>query len=224
MNSLFIFDLDGTLYSFDKGESKSFGSSKFYADIKQKTFTFFSERLGFPRDLAELEFNRIKEKYNKEVSLGVEREYGINRYEYFANTWNLNPKNYFDRNPNIRKLFEGLSGKIAILTGAPKVWAAEALQYLDVYDIIQNSLFTGEPDVRKPDPEAFAQIARLNSISPLECVSIGDQESTDIIPAKKLGMKTIIVGKPSEYADFQISKIRELYKILEKLENEKNNN
>ncbi len=47
------------------------------------------------------------------------------------------------------------------------------------------------------------------------CISVGDQEETDIIPAKLLGMKTIFIGeKKSNISDYTIRDIFELEEFV----------
>jgi putative hydrolase of the HAD superfamily len=221
---LIIFDLDGTLYSFDKGKSNGFTSSQFYSDIRKNAFAFFSRKLSLTLEEAEKEFNQIKQKYNGEISLGVEKEYGITRYEYFDSVWNLKPEDYIEKNPNLKRLFSRLNAQVAVLTAAPRVWATVALNYLELNPYVGNSLFTGEPSIRKPNSEAFQQVLDYFNVKPEEALSIGDQEQTDIIPAKMLGMKTIIVGSESKYTDYSIKRLDDLLEIMEPIQNGKNNN
>ncbi len=210
-NRIFIFDLDGTLYQFD---SKGFLDSKFYSDIRKRAYKFLSERLNVSEERAKETYNCIKAKYNGEVSIGTEKEFGINRYDYFNFVWNLEPSDYITKNPLIREIFSKLEGKIAILTGAPKIWARKTLEYLKVYDIVANTLFTGEPDIRKPNPLAFQQVLDYFRVLPEQAISIGDQESTDIIPARKLRIKTILLGSDCKSADFCINKLEEIVPLI----------
>jgi FMN phosphatase YigB (HAD superfamily) len=210
----FIFDMDGTLYKFDKGRSENFKSSAFYAEIKRNAFVFLAERLGVTLDAAEKEYERIRQKYNGELSLGVEKEHGISRYEYFENTWDLIPGDFICSNYTPAMVFMDLKGRAAVLTSAPRVWAVNALKYLKVYNSVKNALFTGEPDIRKPNPEAFMQIADFFGVPPQRIYSVGDQEKTDIIPAKSLGMKTILIGGKSEIADICLPSMEDFLKML----------
>lgn len=67
---------------------------------------------------------------------------------------------------------------------------------------------------RKPDRLLFEKaIARFN-INPSLSWMIGDKER-DLIPARKLGIKTILLGeKPCEAADFQINQLNELAELI----------
>jgi FMN phosphatase YigB (HAD superfamily) len=48
-------------------------------------------------------------------------------------------------------------------------------------------------DITKPDPRYLEQIARACGVDPRECVMVGDRIDNDIIPARQLGMKAILV-------------------------------
>ena len=65
----------------------------------------------------------------------------------------------------------------------------------------------------KPNKEFF-DLARENDNYD-ECVMIGDSLSSDINPAKALGMKTIYISKDNENTDSTINDIRKLKDILQ---------
>ncbi|MBW3020053.1 HAD family hydrolase [Candidatus Woesearchaeota archaeon] len=213
----FIFDLDGTLYNFDGESNRGFTSSKFYQKIKQNTTEFINEFIKkgiIPKDET---FDTIKEKSNGEFSLYFENEFGFDRYYFFEKIWNLEPKDFIRKNPIIKEIFEKLKGRVFILTAAPRIWAESVLKYLEVYDIVKNNIISGEPDIRKPNPLVFQGIINSVDGNAKDFISIGDQEYSDILPAKKLGMKTIIVGQKSKDADYEIENIDEIIYLLEKL-------
>lgn len=47
--------------------------------------------------------------------------------------------------------------------------------------------------ITKPDPRYLGQIAQACGVDPGECIMVGDRIDNDIIPAKQLGMKTVLV-------------------------------
>jgi FMN phosphatase YigB (HAD superfamily) len=213
----FIFDMDGTLYRFDKGQGQTFTSSQFYTDLRSNAYSFFMERRGLSRGEAIAEYERIKEKYDGEVSLGVESEYGIDRYEYFDNTWNLNPEGYIEKDTDLHEMFEQLQGRIALLTAAPRVWALNVLSYLDIEQLFDGRLYTGEPDERKPSPVVFQRIADEFGVSTRDVFSVGDQEYSDIVPANSIGMKTILIGSSENtVADYQADDVKTAIILLRK--------
>lgn len=204
----FIFDLDGTLYRFKGGTT--FATSNFYTDIKQNIFRFLIRELSIPSDQAQELYDRLKRQYKGDISIGVEKEFGIDRARYFAETWNVSPEKYIEPSDSVRALFSALSGRCAILTGAPRVWAEAALRFLNVYEFVEDSLFTGEPDIRKPSVEAFRRVGEFLDVTFDSIYSVGDQEESDILTAKSLGMRAIRVGSSETSADAHIHTLIDL--------------
>ena len=76
----------------------------------------------------------------------------------------------------------------------------------------------------KPDKAIFGKALELAECNAGESIMIGDRLDNDIIPAKNIGMKTVWIknglakyqdAKLGEnYADYQISSLRELLKVL----------
>ncbi|OGL95808.1 hypothetical protein A2348_00255 [Candidatus Uhrbacteria bacterium RIFOXYB12_FULL_58_10] len=204
--SKFIFDLDGTLYRY-KGAS-TFATSEFHVDIKRNIFAFFKRELNVTAEKAQETYDRLKRDYHGHISLAVEKEFGMDRAAYFAATWNVSPEKYIEPNDDARVVLAMLVGRCAVLTEAPRVWAEAALRYLNVYESVKDTLFTGEPDVRKPSVEAFRQVAAALG-GPLDAIySVGDQEESDIVLARAAGMRTIRVGTEETSADFQVGNVR----------------
>ena len=50
-----------------------------------------------------------------------------------------------------------------------------------------------EFDITKPDPRYLERIALACGVAPGECVMVGDRIDNDIIPARQLGMKAVLV-------------------------------
>ena len=66
----------------------------------------------------------------------------------------------------------------------------------------------------KPDPDPFLKALELARVSPDEAIYIGDKEETDILGAKAVGMKTIMVWGKSPEADLSIPTIYDLEKYF----------
>lgn len=215
MKQLIILDLDGTLYNFDNSDSINFTSSRFYSELKKRVYTFLSRKLRISEDTSREIYESVRTEFNGEVSLGFESKFGIDRFEFFRETWNLDPSQFIQKT-NRLPLIRSLNGTTAFLTSAPRVWASEVLKYLNL-ESYQDKLFTGEPNLRKPNPLVFRQICNSFGFSPLEAISVGDQLVTDIIPAKSIGMKTILVRGNSAEADYCINSVDELPKLLRRI-------
>ncbi|MCW1309767.1 MAG: HAD-IA family hydrolase [Candidatus Nanoarchaeia archaeon] len=193
---LFIFDLDGTLYSFKEG---SFEQSDFAKEIRDRSVDFIASKLGTTKQEAERIREYINSRYGGEISIGVEKEFDIPRDEYFNYVWDIDARKYLSKDEKLVDLLRRIPGKKVILTTAPKIWAERALKALGV-DGLFDDIFTGEPDVRKPNPEAFRQILEKYRCKPKDAVMIGDSPKEDIIPARKLGIETILIRETGIYA------------------------
>lgn len=198
-----IFDMDGTLYSFDEKAETHFSSSQFGKKIKANCLKFFEEKLVLSPKNALSKYRDLDVRYSGEISLALEKEFGIDRSEYFDCTWNLAAESFIVPNQHLFKKLQEVTVQKGVLTAAPKVWAEKALHFLGVRELFGTALFTGDPDVRKPNPAAFLQLAEFWGLEPTQMLSIGDQEATDILPAKSLGMRTVRIAKQTtSSADF----------------------
>ncbi len=210
-----VFDLDGTLYSFDDRNESHFPSSRFGQQIQANCRKFFQDRFGLNELEAQACYLDFNERYQGEVSLGLERERGVPRSEYFAVTWNLQPQDFLVANQELKQTLSLLSVKTGILSAAPRIWVDRVLQFLAINQFFAEAIFTGDPDIRKPDPRSFQQLVDFWQLAPQKIVSIGDQEKTDILPAKSLGMLTVRIGRDLETkADFQAGDVIQAIALL----------
>lgn len=208
-----IFDMDGTLYQFPNGTT--FSSSPLGEAVKENVTSFIAEEFKLQDDEARLKYRELQMQYDGEMSLGLEQEFGIDRMSFFEETWGIDPENVIVPEPNLKDELAQLSIRCALLTSAPRVWATRVLGYIDVINIFDDLIFTGEPDIRKPNPEAFRAIAKILGLDANQIVSIGDQEYSDIIPAKEVGMRTVRIGKDVQTdADFIAPNVRSALAIL----------
>lgn len=207
-NPKFILDLDGTLYRFEPEAGGRFAETAFCRDLVARTERFVAERLGLPEAEAIQELDRLRSECPESLSLVLEREYGIDRFEFFAATWDCPPEAYLERpEPALAPALAEVAGDAVVLTAAPRVWAERALAYLGATDLFAERMITGEPDVRKPDPAVFEQALELLAAGPEQSVSIGDQNHTDIRPAKQLGMTTVRIGPEIGDADYRADSV-----------------
>jgi len=214
-----ILDMDGTIYQFNGG---SFRESGIYTYIRKNSIDFISNKLDKNILEAENIFENILETHGSTLglSVGLEREFGLNRFEYFDFAWNLNAGEFVAANLEIKPLLFRLQQEydLVLLSDAPRVWVNNVLEYFDIRTFFGNNIFSGEGDIRKEYDNAFQNLINKVGVAPTCCISVGDQEKTDISPAKKLGMKTVFVGKDdSSVADFSISCLNELELKLKEL-------
>jgi len=68
----------------------------------------------------------------------------------------------------------------------------------------------------KPKKECFLEIIKVSNIPPNEILYIGDREKVDIIPAKNVGIKTVLLTNDDKQtiADAKINSIGEIVTLL----------
>ena len=82
------------------------------------------------------------------------------------------------------------------MTSAPRVWAKNVLAFLGVTDCFE-AIYTGDQFQTKED--VFKMLA--GRYNPSQMLSVGDQEETDIIPARKYGISGFQVKNPQDLED-----------------------
>lgn len=209
-----IFDMDGTLYRFKNGGT--FTTSGLGAQVKSNVMDFIGTSLSLGRDDAEKVYRDIRTSYDENISLGLEYEYGIDRYDYFNSTWDIDPEPIIDFDPRITKTLRNLSTRAVLLTSAPQVWSKKVLRQMNVEDAFEE-IYTGEADIRKPNPAIFSTIAINLGMKSGGIVSIGDQEWSDIVPAKSIGMRTVLIAEKTTESSADIT-VPSLMDGIEKME------
>lgn len=211
----FIFDLDGTLYKFDKELSPSFKESQFRKDLKNRVLSFISNTTGFDEKKSLIEYENLKLDFNGDFSLALNSKYGVPKEEYTSVVWKMDPQNYIKKNTNLRNELQKLKGRIALVTGSPKIWAIPTLKYLNLLDLFEPSIFTYDFSIKKPDPNIFLHVTKHLNAKIEDTIAIGDNLNTDILPAKKVGLKTLFIGEDRmAVADFQAKDINQALKKL----------
>jgi HAD superfamily hydrolase (TIGR01509 family) len=96
----------------------------------------------------------------------------------------------------------------AILTEAPHF----LFSHLNLEKYFQ--IFTPkETKFSKPDERAFLTVLNFFKVKPKETLMIGDEIERDLIPAKKLGMETILIDRENKIKDAQFKKISSLEEL-----------
>jgi FMN phosphatase YigB (HAD superfamily) len=194
-----IFDLDGTLYPFPDGGT--FTQIPFGQTISRNVTDFIQREFDLTREQAERRREELHEQFNGEMSLGLESAFGIDRMRFFAETWDLQPEEFVLVPDGIRRKLGELSVPLVLLSAAPRVWVDRVLAHMQIAEVFEGRVITGEPDIRKPSEKVFRLAAEMANVPVETIVSIGDQEYTDIIPAKSIGMMALRIGSNETSAD-----------------------
>lgn len=216
--SWLVFDLDGTLYQFRGG---SYRNSELKKIVMKNAIDFISNKVGVSPQDARAILKQILIDYHEDISVAVEEKYNISRHDYFQTVWNIPAIGLVVYNRQTEKIINRLAKdfNLILVSDAPQVWVESVLAVLKIKKVFADRIFFGEGNIRKNLDNAFPFILEKFKINPSQCVVIGDQESTDIVPAKKLGLKTVLINQTdlATEADYKISDLSELPDILKSL-------
>lgn len=210
-DKLIIFDLDGTLYKMKGG---SFVNSKLHQKILKNAIRYIKIKLKISKHEAENILKEIVHEYGENISIALEKKYRLNRYEYFNYVWNINPKSYINKSNDLENILIRLNKdyEFLLMSDSPKIWIVNVLKMLGIETFFKGKILSGEGNKRKIFGNRYDDILNKHNIVSADVIVVGDQETTDIAPAKKIGLKTIFINqsKKSKLADVNIKSINNI--------------
>ncbi|MFH1182393.1 MAG: TIGR02253 family HAD-type hydrolase [Candidatus Woesearchaeota archaeon] len=219
-----IFDLDNTLIDFMKMKK---------AAVNAAVDAMISAGIKMPKEEATkalyelydkygIEYQQIFQKFLQKTNRKVDYKIlaaGIVAYRKVQPSF-LEP--YGSAVPTLLRLREqGL--KLAIVSDAPRLKAWLRLVEMKLQDFFDVVVCHEDTNQYKPSSLPFLKALKKLKFLPEECIMVGDWPERDIRGAKQLGMKTVFAkyGAVREVADsgadFEISNISELLKVVEKV-------
>ena len=148
----------------------------------------------------------------------VLEEAGIDGKEFFNNVYSkLDFSKIIKKDSLVVNLIVELKKKylVGILSNGGRESVVKKLRAVGLEEKIFNPfLTTYEMKSLKPDPAPFLKALEMAGASPEESVYIGDSVETDIMGAKAVGIKTILVWSKSPEADLSIPTIYKLADIF----------
>lgn len=201
-----LWDVDGTFYKYDPLLQKV---------IRQKIYEFVANGLGIPLKEARERYEKIYEKIGSATATSI--ELGLRRNSILEAIDSVDKSEYIKKDSRLLNMLEKtLKGYThLIVTNDSRKGTFRTLEILDIPLNIFYRIITADDVINaKPNPEAFLKAIEITNSRPEECVSIGDRDKVDIIPAKRLGMKTIFVWGKSDIADYSFDTVYDVPKIL----------
>lgn len=189
-----IFDMDGTIYQLD-GDNNGFKNSSLHKLMTKNTINFFSEKESISIQDAQKLFDKLNEDHSF-PSVYASEKYDITRKDFFDIVWNIDPNQIvcnFEVAVSVIQELAKRNTELILLSQAPKVWQKSVFQFLKINDLF-TEIYTGEDYLHKI--EMFPKISKTRH--PHTILSVGDQLETDILPAKKLGFRTLHVTSPND--------------------------
>jgi putative hydrolase of the HAD superfamily len=210
-----LFDLDETLYPRGAG---------IMGQIRILILEYVSLRLGLP----EPEADALRQAYLREYGTtmrGLQLNHQIDADDYLEYVHRIRLDRYLEANPALDAALAGLPQQKVIFTNASREHAEAVLEILGV-----GHHFDRIVDVRdmafesKPQPSAYRRICQMLARLPEECLLVEDNVR-NLLPAKELGMVTVLVGQDGAEAgdgvDYVISRIEEIGRVLAQMDHGK---
>lgn len=102
--------------------------------------------------------------------------------------------------PDVRDTLSKLKEKytIAILSNGNKSSQRRKMETIDIYDLLDYSLISGECEFKKPQKEIFDLVLNDLKINAFEAIYIGDTYKIDILGSRNAGIKPIYIDRKNE--------------------------
>jgi len=199
---LIIFDFSGTLAYFKKVDYKKFFSGLTSLGLEIKTEEqknlfgeSFRKNLGYSRNWPD-----FSQKILNSFSIKAEKKTIKKIAEFFRRK--LKIQAYSDAKEII-----DLPLKKAILSANAKFLIKE------IFPRGFKIFGPAETKFLKPDPRAYLFVLKKLKVKPEEIVMVGDEADRDLVIARELGMKTILIDRENKIKNYSGIKIRSLKKL-----------
>jgi len=208
-----LFDLDNTLIDRQKGLSnylydkfKQLSKDKDIINQMVNDVLLWDDNGNNPRLDT---FTKLVNKYHEIVTFTPEE---IDKE--WRNLSGINTVVYEDSKETLKYL--KTKYKIGILTNGKPTTQLRKLEALNVDDILDFRLISGDYICDKPDIRIFKYAVKQLRVKPKECIYVGDNYNIDVIGSRNAGLKPIYISRFSkEYNDVTtIYEIKELKDIL----------
>jgi putative hydrolase of the HAD superfamily len=208
---VWIFDLDNTLHD---------ATPYIFPHINRSMTEYVRRELGLGEDEADALRRHYWQRYGATLS-GLMRHHGTQPEHFLWHTHQFPelPQMVL-REPRLRPMLKRLPGRKLLYSNAPRRYVHEVLRLLRVEDMFEG-IFAIEHARFRPKPEmaGFMRMLKAHRLRPAQCVMVEDS-AENLRTAKRLGMKTVLVGggsrKPA-YVDVMIGSVLELPRALPRL-------
>lgn len=201
----YIFDLDNTLYSPEKGVLDA---------IDERINLYMKNELNLENVDNLRRFYR--DTYGTTL-LGLMKHYKAKPLEYLSFVHDINYDDFLQKDKRLYSTIDELDGKKIIFTNASYFHAAKVLEKLGVTDLF-DKIFSIEEyiDFPKPFDNAYLKVISELNINSTNDVVYFEDSSKNLLSSKKFGFKTALVWGKAEEFDFSFENIYEVASLKEK--------
>lgn len=211
MKKTWVFDLDNTLHN---------ASAHVFPHINRSMTAYLQQHLQLDERAASELRVHYWHRYGATLS-GLMRHHGTDPRHFLWHTHQF-PELHKQvlREPRLRHVLQKLPGRKLLYSNAPQHYARAVLELLRVDDLFDDVFAIEQARFRpKPQLAGFLRLLQKHRLNPARCVMVEDS-AENLRTAKRLGMKTVLVGgtvrKPA-YVDVKIRNVLELPRAMSRL-------
>ncbi len=161
--------------------------------------------------LIENSFEKLLKKYGLKVSNEEKEDFSRTYIELHVQYMELFP----DAIETLDLLRENFVGHIGIISDIVDDLIYGVIRKFSLQKYFDSVTTSEEVGVGKPNPMIFKVALKKAGANPESCIYIGNSPRHDVYGAKRVGMKSILVGKAnSELADFKIQNLKDVLPII----------
>lgn len=186
---VWIFDLDNTLYP---------SSCNLFAQVSRKMGEFIARQFDLSPDNARAMQKQFFLKHGTTLR-GLMVEHGIEPEPFLAYVHDIDVSG-IERSPQLAAALDRLPGRKLIYTNGSVAHANNITSRIGISHCFDGVFgITQATYLPKPDPRPYAALVRQFGISPASACMVEDM-ARNLVPAKELGMTTVLVDADEEWA------------------------
>jgi len=169
--------------------------------------------------------NELENEYKQQLAeyktpMLIFSSLGAEKSHYQKRLLEIDMFEFLINDPRINTLFqefETIDVTHSLFTNWEMETVKSILSHIQIdLQVFKNILTIEDVQKSKPDLEGFKKVVDRSGISPHEILFVGDREEVDILPAKKVGMKTALVwsDKSTSSADWTFPHVADVLTIF----------
>jgi putative hydrolase of the HAD superfamily len=205
---VWLFDLDNTLHD---------ASPHIFPHINRSMTAYLERHLSLSLEDANTLRAQYWHRYGATL-LGLMRHHGTDPRHFLVETHRfdrLHEMMVFER--ALRGMLRKLPGRKLVFSNAPRAYVEAALQIMGIRSLFEGVAGLEDLDFHpKPGIQAYRRLLRNHGLNPAHCIMLEDS-AANLRTAKRLGMKTVLVGRglrTPAYVDVKIASILDLRRRL----------
>ncbi len=162
-------------------------------------------------DLLKASFEKLLLKFGIKVQETEKEEFVKVYYDYHIEYMEPFP----DAIPTLEKIRNEFDGHVGVISDIVDYLIHGILEKYDLYRFFDSITTSESVGVGKPNPLIFHTAFEKAGVSAEDSIYIGNSPRHDVLGAKGVGMKVILVGPQNhELADFKVRKLSEIIPII----------